>query len=88
MLCTAQLPLGLPNERVFDVLPLQPEDAARLFKDIALEALPHELRPLSAPPTLALTLTLTLTLTLALTLTLTLTLTHTAIATRRASASL
>ena len=74
MLCTAQLPLGLPNERVFDVLPLQPEDAARLFKDIALEALPHELRPLSAPPTLALTLTLTLTLALTLTLTLTLTL--------------
>ena len=29
------------------MLPLQPEDAARLFKDIALEALPHELRPLS-----------------------------------------
>ena len=31
MLCTAQMPLGLPNERVFDVLPLQPEDAVRLL---------------------------------------------------------
>ena len=47
-------------------MPLQPEDAARLFKDIALEA-----RTLPLP--LALTLTLTLFLTLALTLFLTLT---------------
>ena len=57
VLCTAQMPLGLPNERVFDVLPLQPEDAARLFKDSA-----HEL---------TLTLTLTLSLTLSLTVILT-----------------
>lgn len=48
MLCTARYPLELEGERVFEVQPLHPHDAARLFRDLAIEALPPELRNASA----------------------------------------
>ncbi|KAL1515200.1 hypothetical protein AB1Y20_004261 [Prymnesium parvum] len=48
VLCTARAPLQLPNERVFEVQPLSPLDAARLFKELAMEALPPHLRSIQA----------------------------------------
>lgn len=48
VLCTARDSLELEGERVFEVQPLHPHDAARLFRDLAIEALPPELRNASA----------------------------------------
>eukprot|EP00966_Prymnesium_polylepis_P275547 6366560-Prymnesium_polylepis.2 len=48
VLCTTRTRLGVTNERVFEVQPLSPVDAARLFKELAMEALPPPLRQISA----------------------------------------
>ena len=45
VLCTAREPIGFPGERIFTTKPLLKNDAARLFRELALEGLPSELRP-------------------------------------------
>ncbi len=48
VICTAREPFGVVGERVFTTKPLHKLDAARLFRELALEGLPPELRPQNA----------------------------------------
>ena len=44
VVCTCVLPLNVPGEVLFATKPLEKRDAARLFRELAMEALPRELR--------------------------------------------
>ena len=44
VLCTARAPIHVPGEVVFSTTPLHRRDAARLFKELAMESLPPALR--------------------------------------------
>ncbi len=44
VLTTARTPLGAPGENLFPTAPLRAADAAKLFRELAMEKLPKELR--------------------------------------------
>ena len=48
VLCTSRVAIPSTRARTVEVKPLSPNDAARLFRELAMEALPADLRPLDA----------------------------------------
>ena len=56
VLCTACKPLNVPGENIIACKPLRPLDAARLFRELAMEALPQTLRNVPTAATLTLRL--------------------------------